>query len=140
MKKFEFLEHTADVGIRVYGSTLNELFKNAGEALFEMLVTAHSRTDNAKSVRLEAGDLPDLFVAWFNELISIFYAEKFLGCKCIVEVEARSGAQVLWGEIQGYKFNPYHSRVNMEVKAATYHKAKVYQEKDRWVGEVIFDV
>ncbi|MGZ4882327.1 MAG: archease [Halobacteriota archaeon] len=29
MQKYEFLEHTADVTFKAYGSALNELFENA---------------------------------------------------------------------------------------------------------------
>ena len=33
MKKFEYLDHTADIGIRAYGQDLKDLFENAAEAM-----------------------------------------------------------------------------------------------------------
>ena len=38
MKRYEFLEHTADVAVRVYGATLKELFTSAALAMFAVLV------------------------------------------------------------------------------------------------------
>jgi len=38
MVDFEFIEHTADVGIRVYADTLEDLFRNAALVLFEMIL------------------------------------------------------------------------------------------------------
>ena len=38
MKRFETIEHTADTGLRVFGSTLEELFENAGLGLMTILV------------------------------------------------------------------------------------------------------
>ena len=37
MKNYELIEHTADVGIRVRGKGLNELFQNAAVAMFEII-------------------------------------------------------------------------------------------------------
>ena len=31
MQRYEYLEHTGDIGIRAYGSTLEELFINAAQ-------------------------------------------------------------------------------------------------------------
>src|SRR2546427_11618411 len=35
--RYEEIEHTADVGIRAYGSTLDELFANAAEGMFSLV-------------------------------------------------------------------------------------------------------
>ena len=37
MKRFEILDHTADIGIIVYGEDLKALFENAGEAFFHLI-------------------------------------------------------------------------------------------------------
>ncbi|MCK4436526.1 archease, partial [bacterium] len=37
MKKYETFDHTADLGIRVFGKTREELFANAGYAMFDIL-------------------------------------------------------------------------------------------------------
>ena len=53
MKKYEFFDHTADLGLRVYGSSLAELFTNAGFALFDVLTdTARVAPRQTQSFRL----------------------------------------------------------------------------------------
>ena len=37
MKPFELIDHTADVGIKVWGSTLTELFENAAKGMFSVI-------------------------------------------------------------------------------------------------------
>ena len=37
MKKFELIEHTADVGLVAYGKTLAEAFANAAYGLFSII-------------------------------------------------------------------------------------------------------
>ncbi|MCJ7808130.1 MAG: archease, partial [Dehalococcoidia bacterium] len=37
-KRFEIIDHTADVGIAAYGEDLKEAFANAAYALFSMML------------------------------------------------------------------------------------------------------
>ncbi|UCG94894.1 MAG: archease, partial [Candidatus Aerophobus sp.] len=37
MKKYEFINHTADLGIRVWGESIEELFKNAAYSMFDTI-------------------------------------------------------------------------------------------------------
>ena len=37
MKEFEILEHTADIGIMVYGKNKREIFINAARGMFEII-------------------------------------------------------------------------------------------------------
>ena len=38
MKNYEIIDHTADMGIKVYGKNLLALFLNAAEAMFDIIV------------------------------------------------------------------------------------------------------
>jgi len=37
MRRFEILDHTADIGLIVYGEDLKTLFENAGVAFFHLI-------------------------------------------------------------------------------------------------------
>jgi SHS2 domain-containing protein len=37
MKDFEFIDHTADIGITAYGADMPKLFANAGRGLFNII-------------------------------------------------------------------------------------------------------
>ena len=36
-QKFEHIDHTADVGIKIYGATLTQLFEHAALGLFDII-------------------------------------------------------------------------------------------------------
>ena len=72
-KRFEVIDHTADVGIAAYGEDLKEAFANAAYALFSMMLDLEGVGDAlCRQVEVTADDRSDLLVAWLNELIYVF--------------------------------------------------------------------
>lgn len=140
MKDFEFIEHTADVGIRVFGKNREELFKSASRALFSLLIKYQPKNIKKKEINLEAQDLGELLVNWLNELISLFFAYKFLPGEYNIEIKEAEGRKILRAAIFGEDFDPYERKINREVKAATYHNLKLEETSKGWMAEVIFDI
>lgn len=140
MKKFEFIEHTADIGVRVYGKTLEELFLNSACALLGLLAETPEKGDKKKKIQLETETLEDLLVNWLNELISLLFADKFLPRSFEIKITTEDNLKKLQAEFEGIDFDPYVNKINMEIKAATYHNLKIKQEKDRFKAEIIFDI
>ncbi|MCM8797594.1 MAG: archease [Candidatus Omnitrophica bacterium] len=137
-KNFEILEHTADLGIRVKGRDIKELFINAALALFQIAaekLPAVSEEKHEIIVNQTGSDMEELLVNWLNELLSLSSAEGLIFEKIQVHnISDKSiEALVTGSDIRNYK-------VNCEIKAATYHGLKV--EKDRFglTAEVILDV
>jgi len=139
-RKFELIEHTADVGVRVYGKNIEELFQNCACALFSLLTDAKSSKNSKKEVILEGQILEDLLVSWLNELISLFFACKFLPADYSVIIEEKNGLKVLKAKVKGSEFDPYSNKINMEIKAATYHNLKIKKQGKSWQVDIIFDV
>jgi SHS2 domain-containing protein len=78
-KRFEVIEHTADVGIAAYGSDLREAFANAAYALFSLMVDLKQVGDTlCREVEITAENQEDLLVSWLNELIYLFEVESIL--------------------------------------------------------------
>ncbi|MCK4810055.1 MAG: archease [Candidatus Omnitrophica bacterium] len=140
MKKYEFIEHTADLGIRVYGKTFEELFTNAAFALTGSLVKNRQKTGKTKKFVLEGQTSEDLMFNWLNELISLFFADKFLSKTFNLKIDNKSIPRKLEAEVRGIDFDPYSNKINMEIKAATYHNLKIEETKDGFKAEIIFDV
>ena len=139
MKNYELIEHTADVGIKVKGNDLKDLFKNAASAMFDIIAEKKSKEQRAKSkeilVKQKAENLEELFVNWLNELLSLSATKEliFSGFQ-INKIDKNTLQAVAIGEdIKNY-------RVNTEVKAATYHQLKLEHTETGWQAEVIFDV
>ncbi len=52
MKRFQFIEHTADIGLMAYGRTLAEAFANAAYGMFS-IITELRAVKEIESRRLE---------------------------------------------------------------------------------------
>jgi SHS2 domain-containing protein len=138
MKNYAVLEHTADIGIRVKGKDLKDLFKNAGLAIFRISARKQftkSKTHTSISIKQKADNLEESFINWLNELLSLSSAKGLIFHDIrINKLEGNSLEAVAVGsDISNYK-------VHTEIKAATYHELKINQDLSGWQAEVIFDV
>jgi len=138
-QRFEFFEHTADIGAHIYGRTLEELFRNAVAALFHAFGTLQkSGTGSQRSVVLEAGSLEDLLHDWLAEFLYEVEAKHVL----YDEFEfLHLNSQGLKATLRGETIDFARSQTNQEIKAITYHQLRVEQlPNGTWRATVIFDV
>lgn len=138
MENYEVFEHTADIGIRVKGKNLKELFKNAGLAIFRISSRKQftkNKSHTCINIKLKSDNLENLFVDWLNELFSLSAAKGliFHNIKINGLQDNAIEAVVTGSDIKNYK-------VNTEIKAATYHELKVERSPAGWLAEVILDV
>ena len=141
MKRYEYLEHTGDIGIRAYGSTLEELFINAAQGLLESIADV-STVGTTKQTQIEvfAESLEELMVAWLDELNFRHEVEEVFFRR--VEIRKISEAPyrlvaVAYGEPVDFTKHVIYT----EIKSVTYHQLIVEQlPDDRWMAQVIFDL
>jgi SHS2 domain-containing protein len=136
MKKFELLEHTADMGLVAYGRTLAEAFANAACGLFSIMTELGDiREVKTRRVEIAGDDIEGLLFEWLNYLLYLFDVEALLFSRFeITEFEDTRLAAVCHGET----YDPSHHRLKTGVKSATYHMLEV--DKDRKQVRVIFDI
>jgi SHS2 domain-containing protein len=136
MQKYEFLEHTADVTFKAYGRDLNELLKNAAEALEDTMVLL-DEVALGESLNIEMGSdsYENLLYDWLSELLITFEVERFAVKKCFVRIAGLSLTADCLGEILDLNGH----RLNTEVKAVTYHNLAV-TKNDIYHAEVTLDV
>lgn len=122
---FELLEHTADLGIRAWGSSLPEAFEQAARALAHVMGVRVRGPGSRRVVRLSAGDAAGLLVALLNELLFIHEAqgEGFVAVDVIALSEDTLVAEV---EVAPEPERP----IGVPVKAATYHQVAVERRPD----------
>jgi SHS2 domain-containing protein len=76
---FEVIEHTADVGIIAYGSTLEDLFENAARGMFSLMAELGTvRAREERQLAVSAEDWEGLMAAWLSELLYYVDAEGLL--------------------------------------------------------------
>ena len=137
-KNYELLEHTADIGIRVKGSGLEEIFVRSAAAIFDIIAQKKGFSFGGREkVKIEqaAGDLQELFVNWLNELLSLAATRRIIFYKFIIERLTDNGI-IATAIGKGFK----HYKINIEIKAATYHQLKIEKNASGWQAEVILDV
>jgi SHS2 domain-containing protein len=138
VKKYEFIEHTADIGIRVNGRGLKELFSNAALAMFDIVAEKEKKTTAKQEeikIKQQADNLEELFINWLNELLSLSSAKELIFSAFKINKLDKTNIEAI---AIGRDFKNY--KVNTEIKAATYHRLKLEETKTGWVVEVIFDV
>jgi SHS2 domain-containing protein len=136
MKRFDLIEHTADIGLTAYGRSLAEAYGNAAYGLFSIITDLRKvRKAESKSIELKEKNPQDLLYTWLNYLIYLFDAEQMLFKQCDIEdIKDSSIKAVCYGE----KVDPSRHKIKLGVKAATYHMLEVDPEKKK--VQVIFDI
>lgn len=136
--RYELLDHTADLGIRVEASTLEGLFEEAGLALFDLMTDLNRVRPTARfELSVRAENTEGLFVQWLRELVYRFFGEKTAFCRLeVAELTQDSLSAVCWGE----RLDPERHAFRTEIKAVTYHGLKVARSTEGWTAEVIFDI
>ena len=137
-KEFEFIDHTADIGVTAYGADMQRVFANAARGLFSLITELDAvAVTESRQIRVTAPDREALLVKWLNELIYLFEAKEMLFNRFdIVTITDTQLHAIGYGE----KINLAKHKLKTQVKAATYHMLKIEQNKDGWQAQVIFDV
>jgi SHS2 domain-containing protein len=135
---YELIEHTADVGLRVSAADLDELFSDAAQGLFSILVEdlAAVRPEQRLVFELQSADTESLLIDWLNELVYVFSTQRVLLSRFDVQVR---GVR-LRAEATGERFDPQRHRLGPEIKAVTYHGLALTRTEQGYVAEVILDV
>jgi SHS2 domain-containing protein len=123
MKRYEQFPHTADIGVRVFGKDLKELFENAAFAMFDIIGDLEGMTGEIKeTIAVEAPDQEALLVAWLDELLYIFYTKQLIFYKFNIDKldEGKLRASVIGRPIAANR-----NRLKTEIKAATYSDLKI---------------
>jgi SHS2 domain-containing protein len=135
---YEVLEHTADVGLRIYGGSLSELFANAGLGLMALGVEPREFADKERLTLAATGaDVEQLLVNWLSEILYWMDTDgwaftRFVVLQCTHTSVNAEG----WGERRDET-----SRTRaVAVKAVTYHQLLVQETPDGFEATVYFDI
>jgi SHS2 domain-containing protein len=136
--RYTIFDHTADLGVEIYGKTLEELFANAAFAVFDIITDLRLvRPAGERHVIVEGEGWEDLLVNYLREILYLFSGEGLLLKEYSV---MKMDPNHLEGQVSGEPFDPERHRINKEIKAVTYHQVAVKETPGGWTGRVIFDV
>jgi SHS2 domain-containing protein len=135
---YELVDHTADLGIRVWADDIRGLFEEAAKALFDIItdltkVEAHLK----REIVVRGSSREELMVAWLNELLYLHEVERLIFCNfSITKIDEGTVTGVSTGE----EFDEARHSIKTEVKAVTYHQLEIKEQGGRWQAQVIFDI
>ncbi|MGC9522180.1 MAG: archease [Anaerolineae bacterium] len=133
MGRWEEVEHTADVAVRVWGDDLRDLFATAAGAMFSLAAVAGEGEPVVQSVDLSTLDLETLLVDWLNELLYLHERERavFTSFEFNALSETRLKATVVGRPVRAYQAH---------IKATTFHNLEVIRRPGGYVTEIVFDI
>jgi SHS2 domain-containing protein len=148
---YQIIEHTADYQILASGKTLEELFTSALAGMMDFLggqkeeLSAQSskqRKGNNDShlsplssyLSLSTDNSTSLLITFLSEALTLSQINKAI----YNEIKFRKlNATALDAEIKGFKVDQFAD----EIKAVTYHQAKVEQKPNgEWETNIVFDI
>jgi SHS2 domain-containing protein len=137
MAGFELLEHTADIGIRAVGASLEEVFEQATAGLVEVMGAARPGPVPVDRVPLAvvAGDVGGLLVDWLGEVLWLLEVTpaSLAGVGVDRVAAGRAAGTLDLGP-------PAEEPDGTVVKAVTYHRLRVERTDGGWLAEVYLDV
>lgn len=138
-KKYEFFDHTADIGIKAYGRDLNEAFENAALAVFEVMTdTSKVEPKESREIEIDGMDLENLLYRWIESLLVYYDSELLLFGKFKVKIDLENLRlnAIAWGE----KFNPDKHERRTVVKAMTYHEMSILKTNNGYELTFVVDI
>ena len=135
MKKYEILEHKADLKIKAYGRTKEELFL---DMLFGMTESQgpeiQEKQEIEREIKIKSFDSSGLLVDFLSEALSLSQINKEAYFKARFTKFTDTEIE---GQILGQKIE----RFGEDIKAVTYHGLDIRQLKDKtWEATVLFDI
>lgn len=129
MKKYIYLEHTADAKFQSFGKSLEEAFSNAALAMLNLMrKTSSVKATIKKEIKAKGKDREALLYNFLEEILFLLGSKNFLTCKIksvkIKEIKKRYKleAELLGDNASKYKFFG-------EVKAITYNSMLIKEDK-----------
>jgi len=135
MKKYETLEHKADLKIKAFGKTKEELFLNMLLGMTESQKPQIKETLTAtRKIKVQSPDFETLLVDFLSEVLSLGQINQ----EIYKSIKFRKFTETqLEGELRGYKTK----RFGEDIKAVTYHDLDIHQKKDgTWEATILFDI
>jgi SHS2 domain-containing protein len=132
--RFEEIEHTADIAIRVWGRDLAELFTNAAYGMACQLGGTDSMEQSMEQlVELQAYDTETLLVSWLGELLYLSEREEgiFIDFEMLEITPTRLRAIARGGSIGEHK---------QHIKAVTFSDLEIVRTEAGYETVVVFDV
>ncbi len=137
MKKFEQIDISGDVGLRIRGKSLEKLFANAAIGMVSLMTNPFRiKETEQKEISLKVETYENTLVQWLNELVFLFDTYGFTGKVFAISFQG----DTFRADVSGGIFDPERNGQKLLIKAATYHNLSLRKTGSHWEATVIFDI
>ncbi|RMG21538.1 MAG: archease [Methanobacteriota archaeon] len=140
---WEYLEEEAiaDIGIKVTGKDLTELFTDACLSIAHLMTKVDELDElMQKAIQFEETSLDLLLHSLLEEMVYLKDAELFFVKSVDLHVDETENGFAVKGKFVGDLFDPEVDHIGNDIKAITMHDFYVRQEGDGWVAHFIIDI
>ncbi len=138
---FEYLDHTADVGLRGIGETIEEAFSEAAKAMFNLMVDVDQVTAKQSLKVLRNARTPELLlVEWLSELLTQKDLTGLCFSRFCVDIAEKPDGLRLEATAWGEPLDLYRHCVKLEVKGVTYSGLHVVRKGKDWIAQCVVDI
>jgi SHS2 domain-containing protein len=136
-RRWEIVEHTADVGIRGWGENFPTVVEALARGLFEVIAgPGEVESQVVHKLRIEGVEREDLLHEALEALNTLHQVRGEIYGE--VRVEALDTGLAI--EVEGEAIDPDRHDLRTEVKAVTWHDLRVEETADGWEGYVLLDI
>lgn len=135
MKKYEVLEHTADLKIRAFGKTKEEVFRHILLGMTESMEAElrQSQEKIKQRIKIKSLDLEALLVDFLSEVLYLTQVNK----EIYNDIKFKKlEDKELEGELLGQRVE----RFGEDIKGVTYHGLEIKKVDNHWETTVLFDI
>lgn len=134
---YKYIDHTADLGIEIIGTTLEEVFIHTARAIFNTQINGKILTKEALDFEIKSSSLEELFIDWCRELLFNFSLKGFIPKIYKIKI---SNENSLIAQLRGDKFDKERHSIKLEIKNPTYHNLSIKKINNQYYATIIFDV
>ncbi len=139
-RHYEFIEHTADIAIKAYGSTVEEAYAVAADAMFDIVTDGSViNPDEKVEIEVESVDREGLLVGLLSRLIVLHEVDGWVLTDFEVALQGQDRLSARgWGE----KFDKNRHSYGHHVKGVSYHMMEISESTGEGPAhvQVLFDV
>lgn len=135
--RYEELEHTADIRLRVRAATLEGLFEEAALALMQVMYGDELQPGMIeRAIGIEADDNVALMQEFLSEVLFLSEVDNLVFSRC----EASLSGKGISARLTGEPFDPARHRGGREVKGISYSDLHIFKEGAECILDIILDV
>jgi SHS2 domain-containing protein len=132
--RFELIDHTADLAMRVRGRDFENLLVNAARGMNSLIAIERGKTcDHSRPIEIAALDREGLLVEFLSELAYLAESEALL-------FQRFDLLELTSSRLRGTLSHAQRVQHQREIKAVTYHEIEVKETSDGLEAVVVFDV